>query len=169
MEAWTQFLSEALQTLRCPSSFHPSVCPRHLVGLWFSRLWVTRRLPKLPQSRFHATASKDGKRKSPSRLSIRQGPVFSLLWSEAASCGQVVGGWTGRQAVCPVSFGHFCHHLHVVSESDCLDRSWRCPASRRLSALLPAVTSHPPIRDWLWGLHEALRCRQKELSARYNI
>ena len=102
-------------------------------------------------------------------LSIRQGPVFSLLWSEAASCGQVVGGWTGRQAVCPVSFGHFCHHLHVVIESDCLDRSWRCPASWRLSALLPAVTSHPPIRDWLWGLHEALRCRQKDLSARYNI
>lgn len=82
----------------------------------------------------------------------------------------MVRSWgAGGQAVGPVSCGHFCHHQHVVIESGCLDRSWRCPASRRLSALLPAVTSHPPIRDWLWGLHEALRCRQKDLSARYNI
>lgn len=88
-----------------PKPFPSFRCPRHLVGLWFSCLWVTRRLPKLPQSRFHTTASKDGKRKLPSRVSLYQAgsSVFpavvrgSQLWSGR-------GGRAGRQwALFPVA------------------------------------------------------------------
>ena len=103
MKVWIQFLSEALQTLRGPSCFHPSVCPCHLVGLWFCCLWVTRWLPKLLQSRFHTTASKEKKWKLCSQVSLYQ--LGSSVFPSVVRGGQLwSGGWTGRQcALCPVA------------------------------------------------------------------
>lgn len=194
-----------------------------MFGLWFCCLWVTRWLPKLPQSHFHTTASKDKKRKLRSRVSLYQ--VGSSVFPSVVRGGQLwSGGWTGRQrALCPAAisvttsvwwpevgfeagswaaslwcllpcFRLLSSHRTAVlrlsltawvtahqlgyrqSRTELslqsrrwanrgggaqMDRSWRWS---RLSALLPAVTSNPPTRDWLWGLREASHCTGKRTS-----